>query len=546
MFIDGRSIPDNETLEYDVCIIGSGAAGITVAREIAGGSFSVCLLESGDVDLTEEAQALNEAVNVGRPYPELPITRLRMFGGTTNHWGGQCYPMNPQVFEPRSWVPHSGWPIRFHDLEPYYRRAHEVIQLGPYNYDPAHHAERLGLRLLPFDSSSVVSGCSRWHPLRFGLAYEDELKEKSGLDIYMNSTVSNINRNDSNHYVESVDVSTFSRNRFRVVSRYFVLATGGIENARILLMSNNVESNGLGNQNDLVGRFFSEHIKYGAGLIVPVDQTPYRLYTQNHEIDGDLVLHGFIELPPDVVERERIMPCRTSLHVVQDRRVADSVHSFGYLADHVAALEAPEAVDYHVSRIVNDPLSVLRGALGRSADLLGRRGWPIGYVASANIEPAPNPDSRILLSDERDAFGLNRAAVNWQLTDLDRETIRRAQELIAIEVGRSGFGRLRMEMEDSEDLLLHGTGTHSHHMGTTRMHEDPRLGVTDANCRVHGLENLYIAGSSLFPCVGHANPTLTIVALALRLADHLNEEFRHGPIDLDRHAQAGSSGSSVQ
>ena len=84
---------------------------------------------------------------------------------------------------------------------------------------------------------------------------------------------------------------------------------------------------------------------------------------------------------------------------------------------------------------------------------------------------------------------------------------------------------MRIELEDTEDLILEGAGTLSHHMGTTRMHESPRMGVTDANCRVHGLQNLYVAGSSLFPCAGHQNPTLTIVALALRLADHLNDKF---------------------
>ena len=535
MFIDGRTMPDNEVLDYDVCIIGSGAAGITIAREIAGGSYSVCLLESGDLYFSEEAHALNDAVNVGRPYPQLPQTRLRMFGGATNHWGGQCWPFDPEVFEPRSWVPYSGWPIRYRDLEPYYRRAHEVIQLGPYNYDAASYAEQLGLPLLPFDSSRIATICSKWNPLRFGITYEDELNRRHGLDVYLNSTVTNINRHRDNNFIESVDIRTFAGNQFHVSSRYFILAIGGIENARLLLLSNNVETNGLGNTYDLVGRFFMEHLTYQSGMILPIDQHAYWLYKERHPLGGDLLLKAYITLPRDVLEHERILQYRTPLHVVDDRRVADSVHSFSYLADHAIAFEEPEAIDYHVSRIMRDPVSVLRGLFGPKQGLLGASDWPIAYGLDNNIETAPNPDSRILLADEKDALGQQKAAVNWRLTELDRATIRRAQELIALEVGRSGFGRMRMEMEDAQDVLLEGTRTHAHHMGTTRMHDNPRLGVTDANCKVHGLENLFVAGSSLFPCSGHANPTLTIVALALRLADHLNELFT---------ASSVSSGSS--
>ena len=525
MFIDGRTMPDNEVLDYDVCIIGSGAAGITIAREIAGGSYSVCLLESGDLYFSEEAHALNDAVNVGRPYPQLPQTRLRMFGGATNHWGGQCWPFDPEVFEPRSWVPYSGWPIRYRDLEPYYRRAHEVIQLGPYNYDAASYAEQLGLPLLPFDSSRIATICSKWNPLRFGMAYEDELSARDRFHIYLNSTVKNINRHRTNHFIESVSVTGISGNNFNISAKYFVLATGGIENARLLLLSNDVETHGLGNNHDIAGRFFMEHVIYYSGLIVPMENLPYNYYTTHCAPNDEWHVIGQIAVPRQVAERERILQYRSRLYLAQDRRVADSVHSFGYLADHVAAFEVPESLGYHVSRIMRDPLSVVRGALGARSGRFGESEWPIGYTLGNQIETAPNPDSRILLAGEKDALGLNKAAVNWQLTELDRETIRRGHELIALEVGRSGFGRMRIELEDTEDLILEGAGTLSHHMGTTRMHESPRMGVTDANCRVHGLQNLYVAGSSLFPCAGHQNPTLTIVALALRLADHLNNKF---------------------
>jgi choline dehydrogenase-like flavoprotein len=140
-----------------------------------------------------------------------------------------------------------------------------------------------------------------------------------------------------------------------------------------------------------------------------------------------------------------------------------------------------------------------------------------------NAEQTPNPNSRIWLADERDVLGLPLAAVEWRLTDLDKYGIRRAQELIAAEVGRAGFGRFRIELEDAEEVVLRGASGYCHHMGTTRMHDDPHMGVVDANGKVHGLTNLYVAGSSVFPTGGYINPTLTITALTLRLADHLKD-----------------------
>ena len=141
------------------------------------------------------------------------------------------------------------------------------------------------------------------------------------------------------------------------------------------------------------------------------------------------------------------------------------------------------------------------------------------------LEQAPNPASRVRLIEQRDALGMPRVQLEWRLSGLDKRSIRRAHELLARELGRAGLGRLQLMLSEDEHRWPPELGGGRHHMGTTRMHRDPARGVVDPDCRVHGVGNLYVAGSSVFPTVGAANPTLTIVALALRLADHLVEQL---------------------
>ena len=306
-----------------------------------------------------------------------------------------------------------------------------------------------------------------------------------------------------------------SGSRFGVRARVYVLAAGGIENARLLLLSNDVEANGLGNGYGLVGRFSMEHVWYPSGTIVLRQPTRYDLYEAEREVADDVAVRAHVALPADILQREGLPQFRATLQPIDDHRSQDFSWSGWYLGRHLGALEAPEYPVYHLSNVLND----LRGAVRQMS---GATDWPMAYRLANYIEQTPNPDSRVFLSGERDALDQNRAAVDWRLSPLDEECIRRAQELIAMEVGRAGLGRMRIEIENDEAVLLEGASGGSHHMGTTRMHENPRLGVTDRDCRVHGIANLYVAGSSVFPCAGYPNPTLTIVALSLRLADHLH------------------------
>jgi choline dehydrogenase-like flavoprotein len=162
-----------------------------------------------------------------------------------------------------------------------------------------------------------------------------------------------------------------------------------------------------------------------------------------------------------------------------------------------------------------------------------------GLYVVARAEQAPNPASRVMLSEERDAFGLPRIALDWQLLDVDKRSLKVTMEALDRELRRLSLGRVEPSawLDEPEtpwvaDPLVsnHPVGGY-HHMGTTRMATSPRRGVVDADCRVHGLGNLYVAGSSVFPTGGWANPTLTILALALRLGDHLGRKLDPVPLE---------------
>jgi choline dehydrogenase-like flavoprotein len=300
--------------------------------------------------------------------------------------------------------------------------------------------------------------------------------------------------------VNRVRVACLEGNKFWVSAKLFILATGGIENARLLLLSNRIQARGLGNQNDLVGRFFMDHFGLTSGTILLSDSNiSPALYV--HRVRGrhrsseppvEQSLMGELMLSPEVMRSERLANFSA---VLEPTSKLDAVKGDGFLK-----------VLYNVIKTVN------------------RRAFNPPLRLRNIIEPTPNPDSRITLTAERDRLGQNRVRLDWRLRPIDKVTIQRSQEIIGMELGRAGLGRLMLTIDKSDTSwpasLEPGLG---HHMGTTRMHIDPTKGVVDQNCQVHGISNLFIAGSSVFPTYGYSPPTLTIVALALRLADHIKK-----------------------
>jgi choline dehydrogenase-like flavoprotein len=513
MFIDLRAVPDGTDITGDICIVGAGAAGITLAREL-NGSGSVCvLLESGGTEFDSQTQELYAGDNIGRSFFDLTTCRLRYFGGTTNHWSGWCRPLDPIDFEEREGLPYRGWPFARSVLEPWYRRAQDVCQVGPFDYTPDSWGVARNKLPAPFRGPHFVPRIAQLSPpTRFGSAYGPELLSSSNITVYFHANACRFDTNEAGAEVQSVSVRTLSGRGFKVSAKVFVVAAGGIENARLLLASGQTEGDGIGDGRDLIGRFFMTHICCWAGMLAIMDPPTdfyfdpgyFRTYR-----DGNLprAFVPYIGLAEETM-RQRQLPNLKLLWKYE-------------------TLGEPNA-----EATVPDLCSILHEIEGRrqyvESKVFRREGVPVtGTKLFLNLEPVPNPDSRIRLSRERDAIGMRKVAVDWNVTSEDKRHGAALLRLLGAEVARTGFGRLRSLLEDGDEANwpadMYGD---QHHMGTTRMHREPSLGVVNENCRVHGVANLYVAGSSVFPTAGASNPTLTITALALRLADHLKDELR--------------------
>jgi choline dehydrogenase-like flavoprotein len=521
---DGRGLPPDTLVEADVAIIGAGAAGITIARELAGTSVNVCLLESGNFDFDPETQSLYKGEIAGRWYFPLDASRLRYFGGSTNHWGGWCRPLAPIDFEARDWLPYSGWPITREELDPYYERAQPITETGPYRYDSVEFWEKqTGQSVLPFRGGTITTRFFQYSPpTRFGTRYRDDIAGAANIRALLHANVTEIEAGEQASTVTGLSVRSIGGSPFTVRARLYVLAAGGIENARILLLSRSVQPSGLGNTHDLVGRFFMEHphLPMAATLMTSRPSAYSSLYTR-HLIRAGTTVHATLVPTEDFMRRERLLNAGFTVGVMR-----------GYTAGELA--QPPGDDDFNgwdVLQLERDlaPVDDVPGRVDEEARS-GDDDWPPAGMEAARMalggacEQAPNPESRVMLSTERDALGLDRAKLDWRLTETDKLSLNRVIDAIGREVGMLGVGRLRPSLSN-DGVWPERVEGGNHHMGTTRMSDQPTSGVVDRNCRVHGIANLYIAGSSVFPTCGASNPTLTIVALALRLADRIKAQL---------------------
>jgi choline dehydrogenase-like flavoprotein len=453
--------------------------------------------------------------NLGLPYFDLEFARARMFGGSTTHWGGMCTRLDAIDFAKRDWVPHSGWPITAADLDPYYARAHPLLKLGEDTYGPAEIAPP-GTRFLPFREDRIRPKMWRYStpPVNFGEAYRPQLAAAENVDVLLHANLVEIETGDDAAHVTAFRIATLDGKSARVRAKSYVLALGGIENARLLLNSDRVIPAGLGNQNDLVGRFFMEHISVVGAEVLDLKRDGWeRAY--DFLSDGDRQVRCGLTASFEMQEQKHIL--NSMLMFGQSTAVrlfAEGYRSLAALRQQIARGEFPDHLGRHLYNMVTDIDGIVRGIYEKVDSTV--------YI-DIEAEQSPNRDSRVVLATERDPLGLRRANLDWRLCALDKRSIRALLELTGQELGRMGLGRLQMQEWIAQDDNVWGDDTHGawHHMGTTRMASDPSQGVVDANCQLFGTANLHIAGSSVFATGGCATPTLSLTALALRLADRL-------------------------
>ncbi|HET6569468.1 MAG TPA: GMC family oxidoreductase [Rhodothermales bacterium] len=498
-----RTLESGTLLEGDICIVGAGAAGITMAREWIGTPYKVLLLEGGGFNYEYEMQELYRGDIVGQRYYPLETARLHYFGGTTGHWAGWCSLFEEIDFQKRDWVPHSGWPIRRSDLDPYYPRAQPIVELGPYDYDAAHYeAQGPEMARLPLDESKVWPKMWQFSPpTRFGTKYRDEIVGAQNVHLFTYADVVDVEANEGVSNIRQLHLRTLEGKEYRAKARYYILACGAMQNARLLLASNKQAPKGLGNDNDLVGRFFMEHLEVPSAQLTLAAPRPMKLYLW---VPGGTKARAELAITAEEQRRQRILNCTLSLSPgVEDVEQSDRIASF------------TENNARYRDRSWNT-------GDGPHFDFAHQR----QYGMMARLEQAPNPNSRITLSDEKDALGMPRVKLDWELTPLDRRSIRTTVEIVAREMGRTGLGRVQIDdwlLEPDDAPWPTALAAGWHHMGTVRMHEDPKQGVVDAHQKMHGVDNLYIASTAVYTTAGEVNPTLTLIALTLRLSDYLKQ-----------------------
>lgn len=517
MIIDANEIESGSIVECDLCIIGAGAAGITLARTFNGLGLKVWLLESGSFDYEQETQDLYRGTSSGRKYFPLDRTRLRYLGGTTNHWSGMCRPLDAIDFQAREWVPDSGWPFDKNHLMPWYQKAQGVCQLGEFNYTAA---SWLTAEANPtaFDGGGIKARVYQASPpTRFGKVYREELKKSQNVTLCLHANVTQLQAENPSVRLRNLRIQTLAGNEFSIQPQITILASGSIENARLLLASNDVESNGLGNRHDLVGRYFMDHlvIAQGGALLTNARRVPADWYEARHK--GRRRLPFPVLLLDNELQRREAIGNYSVYLLKKPEILPPGIRSYQYLEDHLSQDREISHLGEHLGNIIKGISDVAPMLYTR---YFGDADRPVEPVTYQQWEHSPNPDSRVRLTAERDSLGMPRVEVDWRLQELDRHTLVAGQQALAREVGRLGIGRLRIDTDASEALPVSVRGD-QHQLGTTRMHDSPRHGVVDTDCRVHGMDNLYIAGASVFPTCGSSNPTLTVVALALRLADHI-------------------------
>ncbi len=521
MIIDARRDPPREALDCDVCIVGGGPAGITLALELAGSSFSICVLEAGGCNYDPALQSMLSGETGDSDYPALRTARVAGLGGSMQIWAGWCRPLDTIDFEHRETIPHTGWPFGLDELRPYYIRAHEHLQLGPFDYDPAAWESQSGTLRLPLAEDDVSSILFRRSPSNLGVSRRAVLDSSGNVRVLTHANALILKFSPDHKAVNSVEVATLNGKKFEVRARAVIVAAGGIESARLLLLSSE-HARGCSNERDLVGRYFTEHGYEDLMIYTPADDRSLRFYfPETLAANGrSQTVRGAFALSAARMRRDGLLNCamyfrpaHEAHEVFENPRVQAALE----LWDMLRARAVPDGRLAKALYAAGAPRALLLALWHR----LRGRGERVAKLRLRSLfECAPDPSNRVVLGDARDSFGRRVAKVQWQMRELDLLSAARVRGVLDVSLRAAGLGHLQPGRlgDDGEFTVMPA----KHHLGTTRMHRDPTKGVADGNAKVHGIDNLFVTGGSAFPTGGFANPTLTVVALAVRLAAHLN------------------------
>ena len=512
MLIDAATIDASTPHKAKYCVIGSGMGGSAVANALALARGDVLLVEAGNAALAEGRDAPVQSEHVGRSF-NMPLTRCIELGGTSNQWHGICAPLDEIDFAERPWIAGSGWPITRSALQEYYLEAAALFGLpsaGWFESQPLSPsvAERLGD--LAFNRSALQPKIVydrkppwRWKPRLL------ELARSGALRCLTNATALEL-VGEGGSAIRELIVGTASGKR-SIQAEIFIVCCGGLETPRLLLNSRRAQQNGLGNDHDLVGRNLIDHPAGHFNKIRFHRTTAAPLFSGLPANERSGMIAGLMLTPAK--QQEARLPnhyvwLRPS---VSAARIDDELMLSFLKVRGVRDLSLRQIVAILSNRDILYRVLVHRFGIRpryRFGDL-----WFM-------TEQLPNPDSRVRLSTHSmDAHGYPVARIDWQLSPTDLTQFHAyAQQLFSDGLRSDQYELAR---RDDPEIWSRTVASAAHHLGTARMAHDPARGVVDSALRVFGVPNLYVCDASVFPTAGSVNPSLTITALALRLARHL-------------------------
>jgi choline dehydrogenase-like flavoprotein len=555
MIVDARDQSVALYHETPIAIVGAGAAGITLALAFAEKRIRCLVVEAGGERLDHTAQRFYRAASIS-PHDHGPIHlgRRRAFGGTTAIWGGRCIPFDPIDFEDRPWIPHARWPIIYEDVARYYPKALEICQAGPALF-------RAG-EALAGSSPMLVDGVTNGdvildrierfsEPTHFGRRYRASLAASRVVTVLLYANALEITVDASSGRVSGVLAATTTGRRLKVSAKKVIVANGALETARLLLASRSVCPAGVGNGAGLVGRFYQSHLEGEVGEI-QFHGKPQDSRLDYERSPENVYCRRYIWLSPTAQRRDHLAGLVVRPH---HRKIADPAHRSAVLS---AMYLVKDLIVPEYGRPMNSPteqtgrvraalymrhlMNIVLGSPALTAfavDWVRRRTLATRklpsvllrnaanrYILDINAEQVPNPDSRVYLSFENDALGMPLLQIDWRTTDLDRKIVARGLRVLqAAFAGSSkpGHDGATISSDDPtfERQVAALTRIGGHHIGTARMGRSRDEGVINADGETFDIRGLFIAGAASFPTSGFANPTLVIVALSLRLADHL-------------------------
>ena len=553
MILDASELDDDTLLSADLCIVGAGAAGISMALEFADSTTTVLLLESGGLKAESATQDLYAGeVADERLHSPPDRYRQRRFGGTTTIWGGRCMPFDPVDFEARDFISNSGWPLDLDALLPYYPRANALCEAGQFAYTVAQSFDRPMRPMIDgFVSAHFTTDTlERFScPTDFGARYARRLRAATNIRVLLHANVTHIHLDAAGGTVEALAVRTLGGKKLRAAARQVVLAAGGLEVPRLLLASRDVQSAGVGNGHDVVGRYYMCHLAGTIGALA-IDRPLGAVWNGYDVSDEGIYCRRRMALTAAAQREQRVGNFVARLHHprITDPDHRNAILSLLFLAKFVIPYEygkrlhGDEAASLktwmqHLRNVASGPFDAAGFAwhMLRDRKLAERKFPSIIIKPRANLfsldfhaEQEPTPDSRVTLMTAEDVLGMPRLKVDWRYTRQDVDTVSRSIALLAGDLRRSGVGTFAYDPDSIEFEMTRYGAYGGHHIGTARMGVDPRTSVVDPDCKVHGVHNLSIASAAVFATSSQANPTLTVVALALRLSHRLRAVLAAG------------------